>query len=148
MKSCIPAWTLGAALVLASCAGIPERPPSEPAATAPEVELSGRQVVPPNDSPATGVVRVAITKDQRIRMWLIFADMKPSVAHLHVGRPGTNGRMVMRLERDGGDLFVIKAPGVQLTPADYAAYRAGEMYVVVSSPRFPEGEIRAQLPGR
>ena len=147
-KNRTPAWALAAALVLASCAGIPERPLIEPSPAMPEVELTARQVVPANDSHATAVVRVALTREQRLRAWLIVADMKPSQAHLRIGRPGTNGPLVTRLERDGAELFVIKAPGLQMTPGQLAAYRAGEMYVVVSSARFPEGEIRAQLPGR
>jgi hypothetical protein len=147
MKKRIPAWALAAALALASCAAT-ERPAIEPAAFTPEVELTGRQVVPPNDSAATAVVRVALSGDQRLRIWLIVADMKPSLAHLHVGRPGSNGPLVARLERDGGELYVIRAPGLQLTPVQLSAYKAGNMYVVVSSARYPDGEIRAQLPGR
>ena len=147
MTNRISAWALIAALALASCAGIPERAPTEPAPAMPEVELSGREVVPPNDSPATAVVRVAL-KGDRLRLWLIVADMKPSQAHLHIGRPGANGPRVARLERDGGELYVIKSPGLHLNPVQLAAYKAGEMYVVVTSARHPQGEIRAQLPGR
>ena len=38
--------------------------------------------------------------------------------------------------------------GAKLTEAQYAAYKAGNLYVNVHSAKFPNGEVRAQIAGR
>ena len=51
------------------------------------------------------------------------------------------------LVRIASDAFV--APDkAMLTEAQYAAYKAGRLYINVHSARYPEGEIRAQIAGR
>jgi hypothetical protein len=137
---------VAASMAIASCAT------SEPPAAAArqgtfrtEVELNGRQVVPPSESRATGFAEVAITGGRQLFVRLIVADMDPSEAEIRIGRPGAaDGGVVVRLQRDGQEVFLARR--VELAPAHYEAVKSGNAYLSVSSRDYPRGEIRGQIP--
>jgi hypothetical protein len=67
-----------------------------------------------------------------------------TMAHIHVGKAGTNGPVAVTLNKSGDNVW--KVPdGTKLSEAQYQAYKAGELYVNVHSPENKGGEIRGQL---
>jgi len=66
---------------------------------------------------------------------------------VHEGAAGSNGPVILPLRRIAEDAFV--APdNAMLTEAQYAAYKAGNLYINVHSATYPNGEVRAQIVGR
>ena len=111
--------------------------------------LVGTQEVPPNASPATGLATVTLSSDQTtITVDVSFSGLTaPATAsHIHEGAAGTNGPVIVPFTKTADNTFV--APdGAKLTDAQYASYKAGNLYVNVHSAKNPGGEIRAQLKG-
>ena len=60
------------------------------------------------------------------------------------GVPGQNGPVVVTLVKTGDNTWQVPS-GAILTPAQYAAYQQGQLYVNVDSVRYRDGELRAQL---
>ena len=126
---------------LAGCAGI------EYQATAQQVRLWGSSEVPPVSTSAYGTGVVNIAPDRSVTVTVSVIDMVPTAAHIHEGAAGANGPVIVPLNRISERAFV--APdGAKLTEAQYAAYKAGNLYVNVHSAKFPNGEVRAQIAGR
>jgi len=138
--------TTGFALVaalglLGGCASI------DYAATGQQVRLWGSSEVPPVSTQAYGTGVVNIDAQRAVTVTLSVIDMVPTAAHIHEGAPGANGPVILPLNRISERAFV--APdGAKLTEAQYAAYKAGNLYVNVHSAKFPNGEVRAQIAGR
>jgi hypothetical protein len=126
---------------LAGCAGI------EYQATAQQVRLWGSSEVPPVSTSAYGTGVVNIAPDRSVTVTVSVIDMVPTAAHIHEGAAGANGPVIVALNKISERAFV--APdGAKLTEAQYAAYKAGNLYVNVHSAKFPNGEVRAQIAGR
>jgi hypothetical protein len=126
---------------LAGCAGI------EYQATAQQVRLWGSSEVPPVSTSAYGTGVVNIAPDRSVTVTVSVIDMVPTAAHIHEGAAGANGPVIVPLNKISERAFV--APdGAKLTEAQYAAYKAGNLYVNVHSAKFPNGEVRAQIAGR
>ena len=138
--------TTGFALVaalglLGGCASI------DYAATGQQVRLWGSSEVPPVSTQAYGTGVVNIDAQRAVTVTLSVIDMVPTAAHIHEGAPGANGPVIVPLNRISERAFV--APdGAKLTEAQYAAYKAGNLYVNVHSAKFQNGEVRAQIAGR
>ena len=127
--------------VLAGCAGI------EYQATAQQVRLWGSAEVPPAQTQAYGTGVVNIAPDRSVTVTLSVIDMVPTAAHIHEGAAGANGPVIVPLNKISERAFV--APdNVKLTEAQYAAYKAGNLYLNVHSARFPNGEVRSQIAAR
>lgn len=108
-----------------------------------KLELTGAQEVPPVRTTATARGAIVVNDDRSVSGSLTVVGFAPTAAHIHQGAQGTNGGVVIPLEKNG-DVFSVPA-GIKLTEAQFAAYRAGNLYVNVHSSTYPEGEIRAQL---
>ena len=108
------------------------------------VTLSGRQEVPAVKSAARGEGIVTVLADHMLRAEVIVHGVKPTMVHIHEGAAGANGPPVIRLKPAGGGVWRV-APGTKLTPAEYKAFRAGELYFNVHSKRDPAGELRGQI---
>jgi len=67
-----------------------------------------------------------------------------TMAHIHNGAAGKNGPVIVPLTKDGDGAWTVP-PGAKLTDAQYAAFRAGDLYVNVHSAQHQSGEIRGQL---
>ena len=127
--------------LLAGCAGMQYQ------TTGQQVRLWGSSEVPPAGSQASGTGVINIADDRSVSVTLSVVDMTPTAAHIHEGAAGTNGPVIVPLNKISERAFV--APdNAKLTEAQYAAYKAGNLYVNVHSAKFPNGEVRAQIAAR
>jgi hypothetical protein len=127
--------------ILTGCAGM------EYQASGQQVRLWGSSEVPPVSTSAYGTGVVNIAPDRSVTVTVSVIDMVPTAAHIHEGAAGANGPVIVPLNKISERAFV--APdGAKLTEAQYAAYKAGNLYVNVHSAKFPNGEVRAQIAGR
>jgi hypothetical protein len=111
------------------------------------VALSAQNEVPPAASTATGSGSVTVGSDCAVSANISVSGMTATAAHIHEGRAGANGPVLVPLTKSGDNAFVA-APGAKMTEAQCASYRAGNTYVNVHSDKFKGGEVRGQLKGR
>jgi hypothetical protein len=134
------ASALALAALTAGCAGTAYD-------TGQQVRLWGSSEVPPVSTQAYGTGVVNIAPDRSVTVTLSVIDMVPTAAHIHEGAAGTNGPVIVPLNRISERAFV--APdNAKVTEAQYAAYKAGNLYVNVHSVKYPNGEVRSQILGR
>ena len=108
------------------------------------LKLSGDQEVPPVTTRASGTGTIVIDADKSVSGGVTTTDIQGTAAHIHVGKPGTNGPVAVPLTKKGDTGWSV-APGAKLTDAQYQSYKAGDLYVNVHSAAHPDGEIRGQL---
>lgn len=111
------------------------------------VTLSPQNEVPPATSTASGSGTVTVGGDCSVTANITVSGMAATAAHIHEGKAGANGPVLVPLNKSGDNAFVA-APGAKMTEAQCASYRAGNTYVNVHSDKFKGGEIRGQLKGR
>jgi hypothetical protein len=111
-----------------------------------QVTLSGASEVPPVTTSATGTATVTIKDDRSVAVAVTVKDMTPTASHIHEGAAGANGPVIVPFTKTGDNTFA-SAPDAKLTEAQYAAYKAGNLYVNVHSAKNPGGEIRGQIKG-
>lgn len=122
-------------------------------------ELTGKEEVPPNESPSSGFAWVKITNDE-IRYEVNVTDMdKVNAAHIHLAEAGKNGPVVLTLFMGGPTEQVNGTVGEANVTASnlegpmkgkdvmdlVTAMKNGTTYVNVHTTDFPNGEIRGQL---
>jgi len=135
------AWTIaGAVAILAGCQSM------APMMGAQTVALTGANEVPPVTTTATGSATVLIDADRSVRVTVTVAGMTPTASHIHEGAAGANGPVIVPFTKTG-DLTFASADGAKLTDAQYAAYKAGNLYINVHSAKNPGGEVRGQIKG-
>lgn len=108
------------------------------------VTLTGAQEVPPVKTLATATSTISVTPDRMVRGAVDTKEIKGTMAHIHMGALGTNGPVIVTLERSSDTQWSVPE-GTQLTAAQYESYQAGQLYVNVHSAAHPGGEIRLQL---
>ena len=111
------------------------------------VTLTGKNEVPPNDSTAVGQGTVTVTPDRSVKVKVTVSGMAATAAHIHEGASGSNGPVIVPLDKSGDNEFVSKAEA-KLTEAQYDAFKASRTYLNVHSTKHAGGEVRAQLQGR
>jgi CHRD domain len=111
-----------------------------------QVSLSGNNEVPAVDSSASGSGTVTIKDDRSVSAHIMVTGMTATAAHIHEAAAGANGPVIVPFTKTGDNMFDAPA-GAKLTDAQYAAYKAGNLYVNVHSAKNPGGEVRAQLKG-
>ena len=131
----------GALVALASCAQM-----GGMMGGSQKVELSGANEVPPVQTSASGSGTVTIKDDRSVSVSISVTGMTATAAHIHEGAAGTNGPVIVPFTKTGDNTFAA-ADGAKLTEAQYASYKAGNLYVNVHSAKNPGGEVRAQLKG-
>ena len=138
----------GAAVVFAGCSQMQSMSSSMSSAAGggQPVTLSGSSEVPPVTTTASGSGTVNIKPDRTVAANITVTGMSPTAAHIHEAAAGANGPVIVPFTKTGDNNFTAPA-GAQLTEAQYAAYKAGNLYVNVHSAKNPGGEIRAQLKG-
>jgi hypothetical protein len=67
-----------------------------------------------------------------------------TAAHIHLAAAGQNGPVAVPLMKSGDNGWAVPA-GTKLTDAQYAAFKAGNLYINVHSAANKGGEIRGQL---
>ena len=135
-------WSpLGAALLLALAAF--GAYPSIAAAVDVKVTLAGDQEVPPVKSAGTGTGTITVEADKSVHGSVTTKGITGTAAHIHEAPAGKNGPVVIPLEKKG-DTYTVPANS-KLTDAQFASFKAGNLYVNVHSAAHPDGEIRGQL---
>jgi hypothetical protein len=111
--------------------------------------FSGAQEVPAVASAATGTFTGTLDKTTReLRFTITFAGISPTIAHLHLGAPGTKGNIFLPFPFNNAtsDGFDSPITGTSiLSPAQAAALVANGVYANLHSAAQPGGEIRADL---
>ena len=110
------------------------------------VSLSGANEVPPVATSASGSGTVTIKDDRSVAAKIMVTGMTATAAHIHEAAAGSNGPVIVPFNKTADNTFEAPADA-KLTEAQYAAYKAGKLYVNVHSAKSPGGEIRAQLKG-
>ena len=110
------------------------------------VTLSGNSEVPPVTTTATGTGTITIGADRSVKGSVTVKDMTATASHIHEGAAGTNGPVIVPFTKTGDNTFAAPADA-KLTEAQYASYKAGNLYVNVHSAKNAGGEVRAQLKG-
>ena len=109
-----------------------------------KVVLSGDQEVPPVSTGAGGNGSIMISDNKAVSGMVTTTGMTGSMAHIHLGAAGKNGPVAIPLTKSGDNGWMVPA-GASLSDEQYAAYKAGGLYVNVHSIAHPGGEIRAQI---
>lgn len=109
-----------------------------------KVKLGGDQEVPPVSTKAYGGGALTINKDMSVSGGVATTGVAGTMAHIHIGKAGTNGPVAVTLNRNGDNGWTVP-PGTKLTEAQYQSYLAGELYVNVHSEAHKGGEVRGQL---
>jgi len=109
-----------------------------------DVKLSGDQEVPPVKTSATGNGTITVNDDKTVSGSVTTAGVNGVAAHIHNGVPGKNGPVAVPLTKDGDNKWTV-GPGAKLTDAQFADFKAGNLYVNVHSAAHKDGEIRGQL---
>ena len=109
-----------------------------------DVKLSGDQEVPPVKTSATGNGTLTVNDDKSVSGSVTTSGINGVAAHIHNGAPGKNGPVAVPLSKDGDNKWTV-GPGAKLTDAQFADFKAGNLYVNVHSAAHKDGEIRGQL---
>lgn len=133
-----------AALVVLLSTGCSSMKMPEWAGGAKELDLTGAQEVPPVSTKASGKSMIKVGDDKSVSGTITFSGMSATAAHIHQGAKGANGPVIIPLTKTSDTGFAVPA-NAKLSDAQYAAYKAGGLYVNVHSAANPGGEIRAQL---
>lgn len=109
-----------------------------------KVMLSGGQEVPPVTSSGTGSSTITINDDKTVSGSVTTTGVTGTMAHIHNGAVGKNGPVIVPLSKRGDNTWAVPS-GAKLTDAQYAAFKAGDLYVSVHSAQHQGGEVRGQL---
>jgi hypothetical protein len=124
--------------VIAACASM--------ATMSETVTLTGSNEVPPATTSATGTANITVGADRSVKATVTATGMTATASHIHMGAAGSNGPVIVPFTKSGDNAFSA-APDAKLTEEQFAAYKAGKLYVNVHSAKDPGGEIRGQLKG-
>jgi hypothetical protein len=109
-----------------------------------KVTLSGNQEVPAVTTSASGSGTITINADKTVGGSVTTAGVAGTMAHIHNGAAGANGPVIIPLTKNGDNGWSVPA-GAKLSDAQFADYKAGNLYVNVHSAANKGGEIRGQL---
>jgi hypothetical protein len=133
-----------AAAALAGCSTYQSMAPDwMPGSGAIKVSLSGGEEVPPLTVPGSGSGSFRVAEDGAITGSVTTKDVQGTMAHIHRGAKGTNGPVIVPLDKNG-DTYSAPA-GRKLTPEQMNDLKAGNLYVNVHTARNKGGEVRGQL---
>lgn len=109
-----------------------------------KVTLSGSHEVPPVTTSATGAGTISIKDDKSVSGSVTTKDIVGVAAHIHLAPAGKNGPPVITLTKTSDNVWTVPE-GSKLSDEQYAAFKAGDLYVNVHSAANKGGEIRGQL---
>lgn len=109
-----------------------------------KVTLSGGEEVPAVTTSASGTGTITIKDDKTVTGSVTTKGVEGIAAHIHIAPVGKNGPPVITLTKKGDNEWAVPE-GSKLNDEQYAAYKAGNLYVNVHSAANKSGEIRAQL---
>jgi hypothetical protein len=108
------------------------------------VTLTGSQETPAVTTDAQGISSIHVGADKSVTGSVKTSGIAGTMAHVHQAAKGQSGPPIITLEKKSASEWSIPA-GAKLTDEQYAAYKAGNLYVNVHSDAHKAGEIRAQL---
>ena len=108
------------------------------------VTLSGSQEVPAVTTSAAGSGKITVGDDMSISGSVMTTGVTGTAAHIHMAAAGQNGPVAVPLTKSGDGVWAVPA-GAKLTDAQFAAFKAGTLYVNVHSDAHKGGEIRGQI---
>ena len=133
-----------AALSLAGCSTYSNNAPSwMPGSNAIKVNLTGTDEVPPLTVPGIGSGTIRVEDDGTVSGSITTKDVAGTMAHIHRGAKGTNGPVIVPLDKNG-DTYSVPA-GRKLTDEQMKDLKAGNLYVNVHTAKNKGGEVRGQL---
>ncbi|MEO8487237.1 MAG: CHRD domain-containing protein [Betaproteobacteria bacterium] len=139
-RATVRAMTIaGALVILGACA-----PMTSMSTDTKAVVLIGANEVPPVITAATGEGSVTIRPDMTVSAKIRVIAMDATAAHIHNAAAGTNGPVIVPFTKTADNTFEAPA-GARLSAEQYAAFRAGHLYVNVHSAKHAGGEVRAQI---
>jgi CHRD domain len=115
-----------------------------------KVKLTGDQEVPPVKTAASGSGTIVISSDKSVSGSITTSGIEGTVAHIHDSVPGQtmcgakNGPVIIPLTKGPDNTWSVPA-GAKLNDAQYASYKAGNLYVNVHSAANKGGEICSPL---
>jgi hypothetical protein len=110
-----------------------------------KITLSGDQEVPAVTTEAKGEGKIKVGADKSVTGKITTTGIEGTMGHIHQGAaPGENGPPIVTLEKGADGSWSVPA-GTKLTDEQYAAYKAGKLYVNIHSAAHKGGEIRAPL---
>ncbi len=109
-----------------------------------KVMLSGSQEVPAVTTSASGSGTITVGDDMSISGSVTTTGVAGTAAHIHMAAAGQNGPVIVPLTKSGDNGWAVPA-GTKLTDAQFAAFKAGNLYVNVHSEANKGGEIRGQI---
>ena len=109
-----------------------------------KLQLAGDHEVPPVTTAATGTGTITIGDDKSVSGSVTTKGVSGIAAHVHQAAAGKNGPPIIALEKTAEGTWSIPK-GSKLTDEQYAAFKAGELYVNIHSAAHKGGEIRGQL---
>lgn len=111
-----------------------------------EGAMAGAAVVPPVETAATGFFRAEYDTDNRETIWLVtYQGLSGPATAIRIHGPaaaGENGEIVLSFL---GSLASPIIGGSTLSPEAGEAFLAGELYLVICTAAFPDGELRVQI---
>jgi len=108
------------------------------------VRLTGSHEVPPVKTMARGSGVIEVAADGAVSGKVSTRGIKATMAHIHEAPAGKDGPVIIPLERGPNGTWLVPA-GSKLSPEQYKAFLAGDLYINVHSEAHPGGEIRGQL---
>lgn len=114
-----------------------------------KVKLTGDQEVPPVKTAASGSGTFIIAADKSVSGSITTTGVEGIAAHIHDSAPGQmcgakNGPVIIPLTKGPDNTWSAPA-GAKLTDAQYASFKAGNLYVNVHSAANKTGEICSRL---
>jgi hypothetical protein len=109
-----------------------------------KVTLSGGEEVPAVTTSASGTGTITIKDDKTVTGSVTTKGVMGTAAHIHLAPAGKNGPPIITLTKKSESEWTVPE-GSKLTDEQYAAYKAGSLYVNVHSAANKGGEIRGQL---
>ena len=106
--------------------------------------LSGGQEVPPVTTTATGSGTIKVLTDRSVSGSVTTSGVAGTAAHIHMGAKGTNGPVIVPLNKTGDNIWSVPA-SIRLNDTQYEAFGLGNLYINVHSAANPGGEIRGQI---
>jgi hypothetical protein len=146
MNTMTQKWVWSGAVLAGALALLTGCQSMSPMMSAQQITLSGTNEVPPVTTTAAGTATVAIDPDRSVRVTVTVTGMTATASHIHEAAAGANGPVIVPFTKTGDNTFA-SPDGAKLTEAQYASYKAGNLYVNVHSAKNPGGEVRAQIKG-
>ncbi len=115
-------------------------------ATANTTTLRGDEEVPAVSTSASGVGKIEVALDRSIRGSITTTGIDGTAAHVHEAPSGKNGPPIITLKKASANVWEIPS-GASLSEAQFANYKAGDLYLNVHSVANRDGEIRGQIKG-